>query len=140
MSRLLIVHAVALLVAAMLSPACESSSGPPPREVVTATRPVGSWQGRGNRTIGLVSDSGQFRISWQTRNEDPPRSGTFRLTVHSAVSGRPIQVVADHQGDGSGTADVADDPRPYHLMVDSANIEWSISVEEVVASYAKPPS
>ncbi|MCA1586591.1 MAG: hypothetical protein LC791_18075 [Acidobacteria bacterium] len=96
------------------------------------TRPIGSWQGKGSRTIGVPSDSGRFRIAWQTRDEHPAGSGTFRLTVHSAVSGRPIQVVADHRGEGSGSAEFDDDPRPYNFMVDSAHVEWSLTVEEVV--------
>jgi len=104
------------------------------------TRPVGAWQGRGNQTIGLVSDSGRFRITWQALNEKPPRGGTFRLAVHSAVSGRPIEVVADHQGEGNGTVDFADDPRSYNLMIESTNVDWSITVDEIVAGYAKAPS
>ena len=119
--------------------ACSSPSAPPP-EVVTVSRPLGTWQGRGNHTIGLVSDSGRLRISWQTLREDPVQPGTFRLTVHSAVSGRPIQVVTDQRGVGRGTADFADDPRSYNLMVESANVDWSITVDEVSAAYASPPS
>ncbi len=100
--------------------------------MVTVLRPLGSWQGNGNRTIGIVSDSGRFRIRWETRNEHTPGTGTFRLAIHSAVSGRLIQVVADHRGEGSGGADFEDDPRPYNFMVDSANVEWSFSVQEPV--------
>ena len=62
--------------------------------------------------------------------------GSFRLTVHSAVSGRPLQVIADHLGAGGATVDFADDPRPYNLMVDAAGVEWTISVEEIVAGRA----
>ena len=119
---------------------CGSPADPPPRPVLTVTRPAGSWQGKGNRTIGFVSDSGRFRIVWETRNEDSPGSGTFRLTVHSAVSGRPIQVIADQNGEGSGAVDFADDPRPYNFMVDSTNIEWSFTVEEVFVVDAREPS
>jgi hypothetical protein len=98
---------------------------------------MGSWQGTGNSTIGLISDSGRFRITWQTRNEHPAGAGSFRLVVHSAVSGRPIQTIAEHKGEGSGSANVDDDPRHYNLMVDSTSLEWSITVEEVVAVDAK---
>ncbi len=72
-------------------------------------------------------------MTWQTRDEHPPGTGTFRLAAHSAVSGRPIQSITDHRGVGGGAADVDDDPRPYNLMIESANVEWIISVEEVVA-------
>ena len=126
------------MLVAVTTAACQSPSAPP-REVITVTRPVGTWRGTGNRTIGVVSDSGRFRITWQARNADPSRDGTFRLTVHSAVSGRPIQVVADHRGDGSGAADVADDPRSYNLIVESADVEWSFTVDEFVVGYAPSP-
>lgn len=113
---------------------------PPPRQVVTVNRPAGTWQGTGNRTIGFVSESGRFDVTWETRNERPAGTGTFRLTVHSAVSGRPIQVLADQRGEGRGRASVADDPRPYNFMVESANIEWSFSVEETVGVERTKPS
>jgi hypothetical protein len=127
----------AVLVVALAVTACDAPAPPPPQPV-TVTRPAGSWQGRGNSTIGFVSDSGRFRITWETRNEQPPRTGTFRLSVNSAVSGRPIQLIADHHGEGQGAASVDDDPRQYNFMVDSANVDWSVSVEEVVAGYAPP--
>jgi hypothetical protein len=112
---------------------------PARRQVVTVNRPAGPWQGTGNSTIGFVSESGRFEVTWETRHERPPGAGTFRLTVHSAVSGRPIQVLADHQGEGRGRASFADDPRPYNFMVESANVEWSFSVEEIVG-IERPPS
>jgi hypothetical protein len=129
----------ALISLTLATAACRSESATPSRQAITVMRPAGSWQGRGNRTIGFVSESGRFRVRWETRNEDPPTTGTFRLTVHSAVSGRPIQVIADHRGAGSGNAKVEDDPRPYNLMVDSTNVDWSLSIEEEVAGYADAP-
>lgn len=126
---------IGLLSATCLSPACTASSSPPPRQEVTVARQLGSWQGNGNRTIGFVSDSGIFRVNWKARDQRPPTSGTFLLTIRSAISGRPIQVVADHHGDGSGSVDFRDDPRLYDLVVDSTNADWSITVEELVAAY-----
>lgn len=111
------------------------SCGSPPQAVpaaVAASRPLGAWEGSGNRTIGITSDSGRFRVKWET-TAGPAPGGSFRLVVHSAVSGRPIQVIADHQGAGAATVDFADDPRPYNLMIDSAGVQWSVSVDEIVA-------
>jgi hypothetical protein len=102
--------------------------------MVAVTRSLGSWQGRGSQTIGIVSESGRLKVRWEAVNERPAGTGTFRLTLHSAVSGRPIQLIADHRGTGRDSADVSDDPRPYNLQVESANLDWSITVEEVVAS------
>jgi len=48
------------------------------------------------------------------------------------VSGRPLQVAVDHRGPGHDTAYVNDDPRLYHLVIDSANLDWTIAVEEAV--------
>ena len=101
-------------------------------------RSAGSWQGRGNATLGFVSDSGRLRITWQARNDAGPAPGTLRVTVHSAVSGRPLKVVVDHQGAGSGVETFDDDPRAYNLMVESANLDWSISVDEFIGVYKDP--
>jgi hypothetical protein len=129
-------RALALLLTAIACATCGESPHAEPRETVTTMRRIGAWEGRGNRTIGFGSDSGRFRIRWQTGDESPPDTGRFRLTVHSAVSGRPLQVVADHRGEGSGSANFEDDPREYNIMVESANVRWSVAVDELVAAYA----
>lgn len=138
--RLLIAYTLALASAATCFSACGGSAPTAERELVAVAHPAGSWEGTGNTTIGFVSDTGRFRIRWQTRHEGMARSGTFRLTVHSAVSGRPIQVVVDHQGEGSGQTDFADDPRPYNLMVEATNLEWSFSVDAISVIDAKAPA
>src|SRR5687767_1137920 len=91
-----------LLLLGVLVADCDDASERPGPELVTVTRPAGSWSGTGNRTIGFVSESGRFRVTWQVISEEPPKSGSFRLTAHSAVSGRPIQLIADHRGIGAG--------------------------------------
>lgn len=155
MLRLHIIHAAALLSLTLLAPGCTSSSDSRSRELVTVARQVGSWEGTGNKTIGFVSETGCFRVNWKTRKPDPasrgPQPGSrvamvdggmFRLTVRSAISGRPIQVIADHQGPGSGTVDFRDDPRIYDFLVDSSDIQWAFTVEELFdidAGKASPP-
>jgi hypothetical protein len=131
MRRPIIRSTVALLSVTVLAPACGPTSDPEPRPAATNARQAESWEGKGNRTIGFVSESGSFRITWSTRSEHPPGTGAFRLTVRSAISGRPIRIVADQLGEGSGTVDFVDDPRMYDFMVDSTNVEWSISAEEL---------
>ena len=100
----------------------------------SVTRLLGTFEGRGSQTIGVVSESGRLRVSWETRNEQPAGAGTFRLALHSGVSGRPIELITEERGPGKGTKEVRDDPRPYNLMVESANLDWSFSVEEIVAA------
>jgi hypothetical protein len=122
----------AALVVALVS-ACKSE--PPPPQLESVTSLLGSWQGRGSTTIGFVSDSGRFRIRWTAKNENPPGSGRLHLTVHSAVSGRPLQEVLDYRGEGSGAVDFSDDPRSYNIMVESANVDWSIAVDGITGVY-----
>jgi hypothetical protein len=54
------------------------------------------------------------------------------VVVHSAVSGRPLQEAVEHHGDGRGIAYVTEDPRLYHLVINSGGLDWSIKVEEAV--------
>jgi hypothetical protein len=115
-----------------------------PRPIVAVTRTVGSWQGRGTRTVGDVpSETGRFRIHWQTSNESPAGAGTFTLTLRSAISGRTIGIVADVTGTSAGTAHFDEGPRTYDFLVESANVDWTFRVEETLgefsnASPAKP--
>lgn len=128
--------AVTLFVMLLFSATgCSDPPAPPPARVAV-TRPLGTFSGRGDRTIGIVSESGWLRVHWETRAAEASRSGTFRLALHSGVSGRPIALITDERGPGTGTRDVTDDPRPYNLMVESADLEWSFSVEEIVAAPA----
>ena len=99
--------------------------------LVSVTREVGSWRGRGTATVGDVnSDTGRLRITWTTANESPAGAGRFKLTLRSGVSGRTIAVVADHNGVGTGTVETDEGPRTYDFLVESANVDWSFRVEE----------
>jgi hypothetical protein len=110
----------------------------PARRVITASRPVGAWQGTGSKSVGDInSDTGRFQITWETRREQPQGTGTFTLTVRSAVSGRPLQVVVDHRGEGHGRVDFADAGRIYDFLIESRNLEWSFSVDELYEAYER---
>jgi hypothetical protein len=119
-----------------------SSKPSEPRPIVPVTRTVGSWQGRGTATVGDVpSETGRFRILWQTANESPRGAGTFKLTLRSAISGRTIGIVADIKGTSSGTAEYDEGPRTYDFLVESANVDWSFRVEETSGEWgAKGPA
>ena len=112
-------------------------SRPPAREVsreeAVVWKPLGSWSGRGNlQTESFVGLTGSLRMHWQTKNESPKGKGTFRLILHSAISGRELQEPVDHEGAGEGTEYVAEDPRVFFLSAESSNLDWSFSVEEAV--------
>ena len=109
------------------------------REEAVVWKPLGSWSGRGNlQTESFVGLTGSLRMHWQTKNESPKGKGTFRLILHSAVSGRELQEPVDHQGVGEGTEYVAEDPRVFFLSAESSNLDWSFSVEEAVFGSRAP--
>ena len=116
--------------------ACTAPASPP-QTTVAVTSQLGSWQGRDNATLGFVSDSGRFRVTWEARNATAPRAARLHIVIHSAVSGRPLQEVIDQRGEGKGVFDFSDDPRSYNLMVESASIEWSITVDGTSGVYKK---
>ena len=127
----------ALTLVAVLAD-CRRHNEPEPA-LVPVIQPMATWEGTGNQTLGLVSQSGRFRLRWQTRLEPGAerRDATFKLTVHSGVSGRPLHEVADQRGPGEGAYNVEDDPRPFNLMVEANGLAWTIEADEVVL--ARPP-
>ncbi len=125
---------VTLLLALPILASCSPREQPPP-ELTTAYRHVGSWSGTGNKTIGdVMLASGRFRVSWRTSAQGSPDTGHFTLTARSSVSGRPLQEVADHRGEGSGSIEFAEeDRRIYDFTVESDGVEWSFTVDDVIA-------
>jgi len=127
---------IALAIAGLTACACTAQPSEP-QQIVSVTRPVGSWQGRGTVTVGdIPSETGRFRITWETSNESPAGSGTFKLTLRSAISGRTLGIVADHTGTGTGTVDYDEGPRTYDFLVESANVDWKFNVDETTGAYA----
>jgi hypothetical protein len=84
------------------------------------------------QTESFESGSGSLRVQWKTTNETAPGKGTFRLAFHSSISGRELQVAVDRKGIGSDTAYVQQDPHVFFAKVESANLEWSFTVDEAV--------
>lgn len=124
-----------LVVIALTCCACQELNPPRPKTTSVVWKQVGTWSGRGStQTDSFDLDVMQWRIKWKTTNENPVGKGTFMVTVNSAVSGRPLSVAVEHNGPGAGVAYVADDPRLYHLVIDSSNLDWTVSVEQPVTS------
>jgi len=99
---------------------------------------LGSWTGRGSQqTESFIGETGSLRVLWETRNETAPGRGTFQVTVHSAISGRPLAVAGESRGVGHGISYINEDPRVFYLVVESANLEWSVTVEEGLAVTSK---
>jgi hypothetical protein len=120
-------------VLACLAGACGGTPPEPPQKELVLWKTLGTWSGRGNsQTESFIGLTGALRMNWRTHNETPAASGRFRLILQSAISGRDLQEIVDAQGQGDGTEYVAEDPRVFQMSVESANLDWSFSVEEAV--------
>jgi hypothetical protein len=121
------------VVVALVTVACGAPPPTPPQEQVVAWKNLGEWSGRGNsQTESFIGLTGALRMHWQTKNEAPHGAGTFRLILQSAISGRDLHETVDAAGPGEGTAYVAEDPRAFQISVESANLDWSFTVEEAI--------
>lgn len=132
-----------VLTLAVASAAVMGACGAPPpepsRKEVVMWKQLGSWSGRGNaQTESFVGLTGSLRLRWRTTHEDPRGQGRFKLILQSAISGRALQEPVDEEGPGEGTAYAADDPRVFHILVESANLDWSFTVEEAAFGTASP--
>jgi len=106
----------------------------------TVWRALGTWSGRGDRqTESFDVVTGALRLRWQTRDGSPPAQGRFRVSLYSAISGRPLQVVVDRQGAGADTAYVEDEPRVSYLVIESDQLEWTATLDEAVGSTRGSP-
>lgn len=116
--------------------ACDAQTPPPPEEApvrVVAWKPLATWSGRGNlQTETFTSDNGSFRIQWETMNESPAGRGTLKVAFRSGDSGRVIIDAVDQRGVGRGSDEVGDMVRWYYLTIDSANVDWTVTVEEPI--------
>jgi hypothetical protein len=95
--------------------------------------PVGQWSGHGSlQTESFPGDTGSFRIRWKADNDRANGKGHFALTIHSAISGRPLEVAVEDGPAGEGTAYVQEDPRIFFAVVDAADLDWSFTIEEAL--------
>ncbi len=117
--------------AALLWSGCRSQPAPQPRDVVI-WKPVGAWSGRGDSSTNVfTSDTGGFRVHWATTNAARPGDGRLRVIFRSGDSGREIIDAIDARGTGSGVEEVsAERPRWYYLTIESAGVDWKVSVDE----------
>jgi hypothetical protein len=132
-------RACAVLIGlALLHLSC-GNAAPPARTAAVVWRPLGSWSGRGSmQTDPFISDTGSLRLRWETTNEAAPGTGSFRVTVHSDVSGRPLILAVEARGVGRNTNYVIEDPRSFFLAVESANVDWTVAADEGVAATVAP--
>jgi hypothetical protein len=140
------VRATMMTVAACcLLLAASGCDAPPARAAqapaaTTTWRTLGQWTGTGSRqTESFDVVTGALRLQWETRAVPGSTGGAarFRVWLYSAISGRPLQLVAEADGPGAGTAHVADDPRVSYLLIEADGVTWSAALHESTASSAR---
>jgi len=105
----------------------------PRREQIAGWKSIATFSGRGDAQLETFPIEGwTWRVRWETRNELPPGSGTFKATAHSGDSGRQLAEIAEVRGVDHDTTYVTELPHRYYLVVKSANVDWTMVVEEAV--------
>lgn len=130
---------VALLVVLFSSCRSEPRHPQPTPEPVLVWKPIGSWSGHGDRqTETFTGDTGGFRVRWETAKEAPAGGGRLRVVFRSGDSGREIIEAIDARGEGGGTEEVAADrPRWFYITIESANVDWKVSIDERIEGGTK---
>ena len=52
------------------------------------------------------------------------------MTLHSAISGRPLETVVEASGPGADTVHLAAEPRVAYLLIESDRADWLLTLEE----------
>ena len=113
----------------------DQAAVPPASATTTTWHTLGTWSGHGDRqTESFDITSGALRVSWETSRDAPSARGAFRVELHSAISGRPLETVVDVEGPGADSVRVAASPRVAYLLIESADLDWTITLEEGVAT------
>ena len=130
----------ACLLSLLLVTGCRSEPPHPPQPVVV-WKPVGNWSGHGDKqTETFTSDTGGFRVRWTTANEAATGGGRLRVVFRSGDSGREIIEAIDAKGVGGGTEEVAADrPRWFYITIESANVDWTVAVDERIEAVKGSP-
>ena len=122
---------VAIAVIALWAVSC--TAAPAPAERVTTWRSLGSWSGRGNQQLETFAiQGGPMRLHWETTNESAAGKGFFKVRLQSGDSGRILAEPIDVRGVGRDTANLVVEHHRIYLTIESADVDWSIRVEEAV--------
>ena len=139
MSRFRVATTLLLVAACATLTACDGDAPPAPAPPVALEwREVGSWSGTGHRqTESFEVSQFAMRLRWRVVRETTPGQGHLTVTLHSAVSGRPLQTLVDATGVASGEALVADDLRPAHFVIEGEHVEWQMTLDQPYARETK---
>jgi hypothetical protein len=112
----------------------EPEPAPPVAAATTFWHALGTWAGNGDRqTESFDVTTGSMRLTWEALPDGSGGTTHFRVSLHSAISGRPLQTIVDNQEAGTGTVDLAASPRVAYLLIESEQILWSVTLQEAVS-------
>ena len=118
------------LCSLLLLSSCSQPPATPAQQTMIWER-AGTWSGRGDmESNSFPSSTGYLRFTWETSNETKPGEGRFKLSLGSSISGRVIQVVVDSKGARRDVAYVSEEARTFYIKVESANVDWNVTVDE----------
>jgi hypothetical protein len=103
-----------------------------------AWRTLGEWSGRGSRqTESFDVTTGALRLRWEAANA-ATGAGHLTVTLNSAISGRVLQTIVDHEGNGGASVELQDDPRTSYLEIQSDGLDWRLTLEEAGTRPVRP--
>jgi len=94
---------------------------------------VGAWE-RPDRDVHQRHRG--FRVRWEDHERNQAWRRHAQVVFRSGDSGRPIIEAVDVTGLGHDAVEVADNVRWYYLAIESANVDWTVTVDERFRGYA----
>jgi hypothetical protein len=123
-----VIRRATLLLAAIALAGCRDHPKPQAKAAKVIWQRVGTWSGHGDaQTESFDIGYEPYRIRWEASNASP--NGVLRVTLHSAISGRDLAELVDHQGNGHDTSYIRVDPHYSYLVIESKDVDWSVTVE-----------
>lgn len=110
-----------------------TAPAPPPTAPahVPTWHQLAEWKGSGMKeTEGFTTTVREWRITWSTSNEPFAGAGIFQIFVHKDT-GEMVSLAANVQGAKSDTSIVRAPAGRYYLKINSANVDWSVTLEEL---------
>lgn len=91
---------------------------------------IASWSGSGMKeTETFTTTNREWRIHWRTSNEAFAGAGIFQVFVYNGDGGM-VTLAANVQGARSDVSYVRAPAGPHYLMINSGNVDWTVTVEE----------
>jgi len=78
----------------------------------------------------LSPNKERLESTHEYRDQAKDRYSAIHARVLSSFADSPLLVAVDRHGPGHDVAYVTEDPRPFFLVIESENLDWSVEVDE----------